>query len=80
MLDSKGVHEQCDTGVKNVHGQEIYIYAYTAKDFIFKGTVELEVEEIATDTQDVPSRSPCTITDHWSPAEPKITYNDPNLP
>lgn len=77
---SSTLHEQCDTGSKNLHGGEIYVYAYTEKDFIFKETSLLELQETATDTQDVPSRAPCTITNHWSPAEPKVTYNDPNLP
>jgi hypothetical protein len=40
----------------------------------------LELLGPATYTQTVPQEPPCTFTDTWSPADPRITYNDPNLP
>lgn len=77
---SKTQSGACDTGFKNVHGGEIMVYAYTTSYDTFKQSAMLEFQGTATEEQSVPSYKPCTITTRWSPAEPRVTYNDPNLP
>lgn len=71
---------RCDTGTSGPHG-ELYMYNQEWQYYIFKAGVMLEYQETATKTETYSFNGDmCVAKITWSPAEPKITYNDPNLP
>lgn len=67
----------CDTGVTNPHGVPIIVYGRTETYDIWSAS---GVIETATEKVTLPPSAPCTQTITWSPANPAVTYNDPNLP
>jgi hypothetical protein len=70
----------CDTGIKGPHGSDIFTYGSIARDIVYRKSSPVKFLESATETVTVPSRAPCTLTIRWSPGEPRVQYNDPNLP
>jgi len=68
-------------GYQERKGGEIYLYAYKYSydiDKLVNGTPTFQ--EVAIKKQSVPPRAPCNITTSYSPNNPAVYYNDPNLP
>jgi hypothetical protein len=82
--DSKGycatISSQVDTGVCK-SSEHSYVHSFTTNYIIWQGT---SLVGQATGTQSLPQPPlpfVCEpVTTAWSPAEPRVTYNDPNLP
>ncbi len=82
VVNSTAISGVCQSGYTYVNGHEIpvFVRAYNRTYYTFKKEAMLELQGTATEYESVPSDPPCTITTSWSPAEPRVTYNDSNLP
>ncbi len=76
------VNSTCTKVIETKNGPVAYtITKYNTTYDTFKKSVMLELQGTATEYQSVPSSGSCLMTTiTWAPADPRVTYNDPNLP
>lgn len=80
ILQSSVSNGLCDTGQVGVHGQPIFVHSYKQRYAIYQRGSPVQQLELAYKTTTVPQSAPCTIRTYWSPGEPRVQYNDANLP
>jgi hypothetical protein len=78
MSQTETGSRDCGTGPR---GEPIYEYTFKTNYYAFQKERMLELRESATETGQFKSSSGCSaITETWSPEEPRVEFNDPNLP
>ena len=70
----------CNTGAQSPHGGTVFVYSDTTKYYVFQKESLLELVETATETSHFGSSHCLPMTETWSPSEPKVKFNDSNLP
>lgn len=70
----------CDTGTTSPSGRELYLPSYTTPYYVFQQVYSQELLETASYVETRDPNNACAVSYMWSPNEPKIRYNDPNLP
>jgi hypothetical protein len=80
LVDRQIPNGACDTGIIGPHGSDIYVDAYKITYSIYRKSSWPRYRETAVASQRIPSKAPCTISTAWSPGEPRVQYDDPNLP
>jgi hypothetical protein len=80
ITTTTSTYSTCDTGFKGPHGNDILIDGSKTRYAIYRNASPVKVLETTLRTISYPSHAPCTPSTTWAPGEPRIQYNDPNLP
>lgn len=80
IVQSSAPYTLCDTGQTGIHGQPVFVKGSKATYSIYRNGSPVHYLETAVRTTTVPPAAPCTFTTRWSPGEPRVQYNDANLP